>query len=71
MKVRHMNETAAFLVPGVLEILTVMHACGSLMSYSPVWVPSTRQSIRATRQHREAVTVAKDNCVIYVITGNG
>jgi hypothetical protein len=39
--------------------------------YSPVWVPSTRPSIRATRQHREAVTVANDNCVIYVLTGNG
>jgi hypothetical protein len=28
-------------------------------------------SIRATKQHREAVTVANDNCVTYVVTGNG
>jgi hypothetical protein len=47
-----------------------MHA-GKSMPYSPVWVSSTRQSIRATRQHREAVTVANDNCVIYIVTGNG
>jgi hypothetical protein len=46
------------------EIKTAKHACGQLMSYSPGWVPSTQQSIRATRQQREAVTIADGNCVI-------
>jgi hypothetical protein len=40
------------------------------MSFSPLWVPSTQPSIRATRQQREAVTVVDDNCVMYVVTGN-